>query len=209
MRYGRSVWAGLVALAFLGMPVPAFAQGQRLLVESHGGLAVPAARLADLTDVGPSFGLGVAYEVAPRVSLFASGDLDLLDGADLGNGTRAPDLRLWHYRAGVQLHLVRPEVSRWTVMADLGLGATTIDSERFAVAGEDRDFRETYFSTHGGIRFGYAFGPRVTGFLGGRVNLAFADEDETRVFADLNPEAVRAFDRAWTVPLLAGVNVRF
>jgi hypothetical protein len=85
------------AMLLLGLPGGAAAQAvdQPWAVEGRGGISVPAGDLADVFDVGPSFGLRVGYRVHPRVTLRVDGDVGILSGADdLATGAEAPDTRL-------------------------------------------------------------------------------------------------------------------
>lgn len=66
----------------------------RFSFSGQGGLGVGVSDLADLTDVGPSFGGGIAYWLTPRVAV--RGDFN----------------------------------------ANLGAGATTLDSDEFQVEGD-------------------------------------------------------------------------
>ncbi|MFW6193350.1 MAG: hypothetical protein ACOC83_07670 [Gemmatimonadota bacterium] len=224
MRNTRDRLATIAAMAaggllLLGQPGGAAAQAvdQPWTVEGRGGISVPAGDLADVFDVGPSFGAGIGYRVHPRVTLRVDGDVGILSGADdLATGTEAPDTRLWHYNGGVEVELTEPGASRWNVTANLAGGATTFDGDDFEPAvtnpatGESvTDFSETYFTANGGLKVGYDVTPSVNVFAGGQWYLAFTDEEDTAVFSALSPSEIDAFDTASEIPVVVGVRASF
>lgn len=206
------------AMLLLGLPGGAAAQAvdRPWVLEGRGGISVPAGELADVFDVGPSFGVGVGYRVHERVTLRVDGDVGLLNGADLATGAEAPDTRLWHYNGGVEFEITEPNRSPWSLTANLGAGATTISGDDFAapltnpVTGETvDDFSETYFTANGGLRVGYAVSPSLDVFAGGQWYLAFADEDDTAVYSVLSPSEIDAFDTASEIPIVVGLRATF
>ena len=78
--------------------------------------------------MGGRAGVGVAYEVSPRISLRVDGDVDILTASETA---AAPDMRLWNYRGGVALELLPERQTRWNIVADVGAGATTFSSDEF------------------------------------------------------------------------------
>ncbi len=202
-------WALIAALALV-IPAPSVAQ-QNFSLEARGGVAVPASDLSDLLDVGPTFGLGFAYNLSSRIALRIDGDVDVLSGVEAdGAGPAAPDMNIFHYNAGLAASLVDPLRSSWNIDINLGGGASTFDSDSFQVGGTARDFSQTYFTANGGLRVGYDVSSNVNVFLGGQAYLMFTDEAETAVFAQLRSDIdPNGFDTAWTFPLTAGVALRF
>lgn len=209
--------AGALLLAGLADGAAAQAADQPWVVEGRGGISVPAGDLADVFDVGPTFGGGVGYKVHPRVTLRVDGDVGILSGSDeLATAAEAPDTRLWHYNGGVEVELTQPGASRWDVTANLAGGGTTFSSDDFEpavtnpVTGETvTDFSETYFTANGGLKIGYDVTPSVNVFAGGQWYLAFTDEEDTAVFSALSPSEIDAFDTASEIPITAGVRVKF
>lgn len=203
-----ALWAvAACALLVALSPLDAYAQ-QRLTVKGRGGIAVPAGDLADLQDVGATFGVGLAYRVHPRVAVRVDGDLEILNGADLESGTEAPDLTLWHYNAGAELSVLEPGATRWTVLVNGAAGATTIDSDDFGGVSGGSDFNQTYFSLNGGLELGYDVTRQLNLYAGGQIYVIFADEDDTAAFAALSPE-VDAFSTAVSFPISGGVKYSF
>lgn len=185
--YGfRIVASGLLALTGL-VTTEADAQ-QRVTFDGRAGLAVPAGKLADATDPGFTFGVGGAYWVHPRIALTADGDLELLRGQK-ATGIRGPDLNLWHYSAGAALSLL-PTSSRWQVLANVGAGASTFDSEAEAVESLTR------FTTNGGLRLAYRIANQSDVFVGSQAYLMFTDE--SRQGSDTN----------WSLPVHAGLRLK-
>lgn len=212
--------ATIFAAALFLTAAPADASAQAVddpwVIEGRGGISVPAGDLADVYDVGPSFGAGIGYRVHPRVTLRLDGDVSILGGADLTTGAEAPDTRLWHYNGGVEVELTPPAESRWGVTLNLAGGATTFASDDFAepltnpATGESvTDFANTYFSGNGGLKVGYAVSPSVDVYVGGQWHLAFTDEEDTAVFSQLSPTEIQAFDTASEIPVVAGVRATF
>ncbi len=197
-----------VGLTTMIRPLDAQAQ-QRLSLEGRGGIAVPAGDLANLQDVGPSIGVGLVYQLSPRVSLRLDGDVDFLSGVDAdGSGLEAPDLNIYHYTAGLEVKLLDSEASPWHLDANVGAGASTLDFDDFTVAGTPIDFTETYFTATGGLKLAYAVSRNVDVFLGGQAFLLFTDEDDTAVFSALRSDIdPNGFDNAWTFPITAGLRI--
>ncbi|MEN8145495.1 MAG: outer membrane beta-barrel protein [Gemmatimonadota bacterium] len=213
-RWTRKTAARIATLGLaVGMttmirPLDAQAQ-QSLSLEGRGGIAVPTGDLADLLDVGPSFGAGLSYQLSPRVSLRLDGDVDILSGVDAdGSGPEAPDANIYHYNLGLELKLLDSEASPWHLAANVGAGASTLDFDDFAVLGTPVDFNETYFTANGGLKVAYNVARNVDVFVGAQAFLMFTDEADTAVFSllrsDLDPAG---FDNAWTIPITAGLRI--
>ena len=158
-------------------------------VSAGAGVGLPAGDLADLTDPGFTTGLDLSYRVHPRIALRAGGSVEFLPASDelvaIGAGS---DLDLWHYDAGVEVALLPPGRSPWSLTLDLGAGASTFDFET-------SESTETYFTTSGGLRVGYALTPMLDVYVGGDAHLMFADEEEVGV------------DTGWSLPVTAGIEL--
>ncbi|MDT8436225.1 MAG: outer membrane beta-barrel protein [Gemmatimonadota bacterium] len=209
MRKGRNAVIAALALGGLVLAAnPAQAQ-QKWTIEGRGGVGIPVGDLADLVDAGPSFGVGISYQLHPRIDLLLSGGAEILSGVDAdAAGPEAPDINLYHYNLGAVFHVLEPGMSRWSVDVNAGAGATTFDSDSFTTTAGTDDFSETYFTANGGLRIGYDVTPRVNVFVGGQVYLIFADEDDTAQLAALRTD-VDAFDTVASIPVEAGVAIRF
>lgn len=221
-----TVMAMAVGLTGLTLGADAQAQmpddgGSEFEVDARGGISLPVSDLGDVADPGASFGLGATYWVHERIGVRVNGDAGLLTGLDAdetGSGFESPDLDLYRYTGGVVARLT-PRETRWDVTANLGAGGATYSSDDFAagtlvnpVTGEAvQDFSSTYFSTTGGLKIGYDVTERVAVFAGGQAYLDFADEEDTAIFGEVAPQEVEpgGFDTAWTIPLQAGVKIRF
>lgn len=190
--------------------------------DARAGLGIPTGSLADLGDVGPAFGVGVAYEVRPRVAVRVDGDLSLYGGADFeavdAKQDRGPDVSLWHLTASAEVELTDPARGLpWRITAIGGLGATVFDVDRFQVGvdnprtGEEdvREFDQTALTLASGIRAAYELAPGLDAFGDLRWFLAFTDEDETAVFTEMSGTEVSPFSSASSFPLTVGVRARF
>lgn len=198
----------LVAAGMLTvLALPASAQ-QKFAVDGQGGIAMPAGRLADVTDLGPNFGLQVSYRLRPALAINLFGDLDLLSGDELAAGVTAPDFRLWHYGLGLHADMLPRRMQKWSLGGSLGIGATTFASDEFGPTAARDTYKHTYFTTSGGLRLGYSVTPNVTTFVGGKAYFMITDEKDTEALAALDPDRIKTFGSAWTFPVTAGLNVR-
>ncbi len=200
----------VVGLTTMIKPLDAHAQ-QRFSLEGRGGIAVPASDLADLEDVGANVGVGLAYNLSPRLALRLDASVDLLSGDDSqGPGPAVPDMNVYHYNLGLGYALLNPKTTNWTLDTNVGAGGSTIDLDEFTVSGVPVDFSETYFSLNGGLKLGYNLSPSVNLFIGSQAYLMFTDEQDTALLSVLSPELDPAgFDTAWTFPVTAGFAIYF
>jgi hypothetical protein len=207
MRPTTGRFGAVLATAALLLALPGAARAQQQFqIAGRGGIGIPTGDLADIADVGPTFGLKLAYRVHPRVALRVDGDVEILGGADLNSGAQAPDLTLWHYNGGVEVEVLEPGRSPWSLAVNAGAGATTFDSDQFAGVSGGNDFSETYFSLNGGLEIGYDVQSNVRVYVAGQAYVIFADEQDTAAFAALSPE-VNAFDTVLSIPVTAGVSI--
>jgi Outer membrane protein beta-barrel domain len=177
-------------VTLLTMPSAAQAQatGSRVTLEARGGLNVPTFDISDAVDAGPSFGIGAAVELRPRVFLLGDVDLGFHSGAGLAGGATAPDVKVYHYMAklGYQLLTERSD-SRWSVIVNAGAGAMTFDV--------DGGGSNTYPAINVGAKIGYRLSPRVALLLSPQGDIAFSKEDEVGT------------TNAWVWPFTAGIRV--
>lgn len=223
MNMRKMILTGAAAFGLFWLAVPAGAQtpgfgNGKFSVEGRGGIAVPASDLHEIYDLGPSFGLGAAYYPIRWLGIRVDGDVDILNGkdaADLSGGTQAPDMRLWHYSAGLEVRplLAGSTPTRFTIVANIGAGATTIDTDDFAagtigLAGAP-DFNQTYFSANGGLKVGYDATTRLNVYVGGQAYLMVTDDRDTRTFAQFDTRVdPNGFSTAWTFPVYGGVRFK-
>lgn len=183
----------LCALPLLAFPV---AGQQPLALELRGGVGLPAFDLADRADPGPAVGLDLSYRIAPRLSVVAGGDVELLQGDELRDrGPRAPDLNVWHYGAGLEAQLLDPRLTYWRLSLGAGAGGTTFDASGSAGS-------ETDVSVYGSLELGWEASREVVFFAGLDSWVAFAGS-----------EAVGAggggSDALWSFPVTGGVRLTF
>lgn len=208
--------AGAAVLALTMGIADADAQESPWTVEARGGVAIPVDDLNDFLDPGGTVGIGASYQLNPRLALRVDGDLALLQGDDAPDGASLPDMDIWHLGGGIEGQITSP-VSPWNITANVGAGASILDSDSFAqpvvnpVTGETADgFTETYFSANGGITVGYELSPQFSVVGGGQAYLIVTDDDDTAIFGQLTPEAdPEGFDTAWNFPLHAGFRIHF
>lgn len=184
-------------------------------LEGQGGVAVPLGQLGEFTDTGASLGAGIAFWFVPRVAVRADFDLNALKGKpSSGPGPEGPDVTLFHYNAGLQLRLTDPRTSRWEIALNAGAGGTTLDSDEFEVIregdiGEPTELKETYFALNGGLGIGYRIAPNLTLFVDGQWYAVLTEEDDTKVFAEINPRVDEdGFGTASVIPITLGFRLR-
>ncbi|HKK27345.1 MAG TPA: hypothetical protein VKB18_04630 [Gemmatimonadota bacterium] len=210
MLQSRSFWTALLGAAFVALLLPGPARAQvgtavsvarNLSVEGRAGIGVPAGNLSDMEDAGFSAGLGVSYRLADRIRVRADGDLETLLGKPRPTGLAAyPDLKLYHYGAGVDVELLRPILIPWRITAGVGAGATTFAFDDLTSGGVTvSPDKKTYLSTTGFARVGYSPMPLVDVFVQARAYLMFTSpEDFQAVGGDIG-------DTTWSVPLQGGI----
>jgi hypothetical protein len=182
----------LVAAGATLLTFPSAAQAQtdtrRVTLEARGGLNVPTFDIADAVDAGPSFGVGAAFQVRPRVYLLGDVDLGFHSGADLAGGASGPDVKVYHYMAklGYQL-LAETSSSPWSLIVNAGAGAMTFDV--------DGGSSNTHPAINVGAKIGYRLSPRVSLLLSPQGDIAFSKEDELGT------------SNAWVWPFTAGIRV--
>jgi len=181
----------LLAAGVTLLAVPSAAQGQadgrRVTLEARAGLNVPTFDISDAVDAGPSFGLGAAVQVRPRVYLMGDFDLGFHSGADLAGGASAPDVKVYHYMAKVGYQLLAEGSSPWSLIVNAGAGAMTFDVDG---AGSN-----TYPAINVGAKIGYRVSPRVSLLLSPQGDIAFTKDAEVGT------------NNAWVWPFTAGVRV--
>jgi len=188
----------LAALAgLLALPAGAAAQGlaggaasePTVMLEARGGMNVPTFDIADAVDAGPSFGIGAAVRVAPRVYLLGDVDVGFHSGASVPAGGSGPDVNVYHYMAKVGYDLVPASDSRWSLLVNAGAGALTFDV--------DGAQSRTYPAINVGAKIGYRLTPRLSLVLSPQGDIAFSKEAELGT------------SNAWVWPFAAGIRAAF
>jgi len=173
-------------------------------LEIRGGIVAPAGDLADATSLGGSLGVGVGYWVNQWVGVRVDGDVDILPGETVQGGIM-PDMTLWHYNAGLEVRALKPGTTPWTLLFNVGAGATTLDTDAFPGAGPDGDVTQTYFALNGGVKLGYDVNPTVNVWVGSQMYVTFTDDADLVTLAALSP-SVSPFTTAWSFPITAGIR---
>lgn len=220
---GRMV-LGTVALCAL-LPAAASAQFVRYSpifwsFDVRGGVAIPVGDLADVADPGPTVGAGLAYFLNPRFALRIDGNVDFLQAVDPGPDalSPAPDITAIRYTGGFEVHLTNPNTSRGMVTVGLNLGAITFVGESFGVFNFDgqtnqpaagvttvSSFDDTYFLLGVPFRLGVHASRTIDLFLGGRIDVAFMDNDDTAALAAFF--GADRFDTGIMIPLEGGIRI--
>lgn len=224
MHARKTITAIALAALLAWLPAQADAQEGDYFIEGRGGIGLGLGDVSELTEPGPTFGVGLGYWIQDRLALTVGGDASFLPGEDRapdeGIAIDVPDIRMYHYTAGLQI-AVTPRESPFSVRFGGGVGATTIQTDEFpqsflaglplgVEAPEDGEFSETQLTFQGNLSVGYRASPRFGIFAGTRPYLALTDRDETEFFHQAVSAAdERGFNTAWDLPIHAGVNVTF
>lgn len=176
-----------LAMTLFGVP-DARAQGtwmEKVAFEVRAGVNVPTFDIADVAEPGPSFGVGVAVPVAPRIRILGDVDFGFHGGKDGG-----PDVNVYHYMGKIGVDVLPRSVERWTLRVNAGAGAMSFDVD--APGFETK----TYFAINVGAKVGYDLTDRINVFLSPQGDIAFTDKD------------VLTTDNAWVWPFSAGAHIR-
>ncbi len=174
------------------------AQDSPISLEVRAGLANPTGDLADIAETGFDIGVKAGYLFMPALEARLDGDVEVLTGD--GN---APDMRLWHYTVGLGYDFLASRNTPWSAVLNGGLGFTTIDTDSF----QGRSFNETYFAINFGAKVAYNITPRIDVFASSMGYVTFADDDDTVFFENI--PGGTAFDTVFSVPVTAGISIRF
>ena len=222
-KLGPALAAATVLVLALS-PASAQAQSDRYTpmfwsFEGGAGMASPMGDLADMTESGPSFTVGASYFVSPRIAIRAEGAVDLLP-TKLPEGFTGddPDFQMWHMTGGIEFHVVDPMGST-TVAVDLGLGASTLDSDPFLVQDYPMpDIRTigllngSFLAANAGAKVGFNFArhaesgvPLVTLFAQADLRVVWSRAESTAVYTALND--LPGLSTMMVVPLSAGMRI--
>lgn len=176
-------------------------------ISSSAGATVPTNGLADLTDVGPSYGAEVGYELLPRLDVQVSATVALLSGQHRkhieeaeGVEGRMPDVDLWQARLDLEYRLLSWARSRFHLDLRGAGGLVAHRSDGTVVVGfipsdparprpiprrASMDPVEDEYPTAAlGLTGLYQVSPGVAFFLDGGWHLLFADEAETETYTE-------------------------
>lgn len=214
-------WVHLFSAALLLVVLTgeeAEAQDQMFTFEARGGIAVPVSDGDLMWEAGPAFGGAFTYWFNPSIGVRADAGADLLSGksaSDVTGNLDVPDLTLFHYTGGLEFRALDP-ANDLSLNFAVGAGATSVSGDDFPAgldepAPEEDSFSKTYVTVNGGVKLGYQFHESVAGFLGSQFNFVVTDEDDFRVFSQLDPENPdpALMSELWTFPLVGGVEITF
>jgi hypothetical protein len=178
--------AGLAAIAAVALSAPVqgiaaqAAEEPKVAVEVRGLAVVPTFDIADAADVGPGFGAGIGYQVAPRVRVMADFDMGI-------HPTPTPDfdINTLHYMGKVGYDAYVSD--RVTVTVNLGAGLVQF--------GGDLPESKTYFAINAGAKIAVGLTDRIGLLFSPQGDIAFTKEAELGT------------TNAWVWPF--GVGLRF
>ena len=162
-----------------------------LSVEAAGGIALPEGDLADWTDRGTHWALGVGYQLHPRIGMRLEGTLsDLRPSGATGPGDPAtgPSAKLWTGSAMVAVQLAEPtgpdgRLTPWSVVLEAGGGLARWEldfagTEPGTIPADDSVGSSTDPAIVLGARTGYRATQMLTLFFQLRTHLVLADASD-------------------------------
>ena len=194
-----------VALLQAAAPDTAAAQQRSIFsLDGRAGVAFPAGELNSFESTGFAWGGGLAFWLTRVVGIRGDLQFDYLVGRSFPTGSKAPDLDLRHLTGSVVFNFPAPQ---WqsvplTFQWDLGAGVTKWKTTSTSTI----PFDKSYFTATSGGLVGYQASRNFNIFIGARAYLMVVDEDDTVVWAALDP-TVSTFTTSWSFPLFAGVQV--
>lgn len=177
--------AGAAALALVASVQGVAAQAaeeSKVAVEVRGVAVVPTFDIADAADVGPGFGVGVGFRLAPKISAMADFDMGI-------HPTPTPDfdINTLHFMGKVGYDAYVGE--RVTVTVNLGVGVV-----QFA---GDLPESKSYLAINTGAKVAIAMSDAVDLLISPQGDIAFSKEAELGT------------SNAWVWPFGAGLRFRF
>lgn len=194
-----------VALMQAAAPDDAVAQQRSIFsLDGRAGVAFPAGEISNFESTGFAWGGGVAFWLTRVVGIRGDIQFDYLVGKSFPTGVRSPDLDLRHLSGSLVFNFPAPQ---WqsvplTFMWDLGAGVTNWKT----ATGGLFTFDKSYFTANSGALVGYQASKNFNFFIGARAYLMVIDEDDTIVWAALDP-TISTFTTSWSIPVFAGLMV--
>lgn len=214
MRFYRTLMVfavtGTLAVAVPAASLEAQEEGT-VAFEARAGLAFPAGDLADVADVGGTFGAAASYRFHRYFGWRAGIEAIFLnDTRDQFGVVPSPAMDMIHFTTGPEVVFPPPSMQDMPMTFRLfaGLGGATIDAQETFSDASSVDFDHSYLALSFGGAAGYQVTPTVEVFADGRALLLFFDEADTGVFSDRS-QFVDAFSRGWVVPVTAGIRLAF
>ena len=187
LRPAAVVAAGALVLSIASAGT-ASAQG-RIALEVHGGFNVPTFDIADVAKAGPSFGAGLAFQLAPKVWLMGEADFGSHDGAEITPGVDGPDVDVYHFMGKLGYTVYTSANGKWSLLLNAGAGMMSFDVDAAAPT-------KRYFAINAGAKLSYALSPNLDFVVSPQGDIAFTDK------------SVFGASTAWIWPVSAGIRIR-
>lgn len=215
--------AALLVGITLAWPGAASAQDSSFQVDLQGGVATPLGSAQATWERGLHARAAVTYWFDESLGVRVDGSRDALSGVDAAEVSgpfNVPNLTLVQTTGGFTWRAIDPADTSWLLNFDVAGGAAFLTSQDFPADVEQpadapepgfeiTDFSERYLAVTAGAKLGYRFTPRVSGYLGSRLNYVATDRNDFQEFANFNPDDPAPFNPLWTLPLHLGVAVSF
>ena len=117
-----------------------------------------------------------------------------------------PDLNLYQYQGKVSALLLQPRDRALSIVGDLGVGATTVNSDAFSYGGGRMKFDHTYLTGSAGVELDLALNDQWTVYGNGGLDWIDMRPSETFYLASLDQR--NGFRSGLAFPLSVGVKAR-
>ena len=209
--------AGVLLAGALLFSLPSFAAAQENPDKGHvwlaarGGVAIPVSGMSDITQVGGSADLVIAYALNRNWSLFADVGAQFMPSKTTNGVALTSAFNLYTGQIGVQVDFNPYDDATIPVTFGLNVGAGAArwegDSES-ALAGAL--IATTVPMVSGGAVLGYDVSPRVNLFAEGQFFLLFTtDEDMAEYNVGANPITFSDLSPTMMVPVTLGLRYNF
>lgn len=215
MHYARKAGVLLAGALLFSLPSVATAQEDpdkgHVWVAARGGIAVPVAGMADITKIGGSADLAIAYAFNRVWSVYADVGAQFMPSKTTNGVALTSAFNLYSGQIGVQVDFkqyddstipmsfavnVAGGAARWEGDSNSSLAGSTIAS--------------TVPMVSGGAIIGYDVSPKVNIFAEGQFFLLFTKSEDMAVFTSgASPITDRSLSPAFMVPVTLGVRYNF
>ncbi|UCD23514.1 MAG: porin family protein, partial [Gemmatimonadota bacterium] len=182
MRLSRIASATLLVTAMMATTLTA--QRKLNAVEVRGGVAVPGFDFADVSNPGPTFGVGYRYNPTGAVWVMFDADYSSQPAADEGIRTT-----IVHLIGKVGVDLTNRS-NPWSFILNVGAGVMLFDFDTETTPFDNK----TYFGSNLGAKAGYAVSPNITVYLNAQADMALSESS-----------GAIPTSNTWVFPLTAGL----
>lgn len=193
-------WAGFVVTLVLASTALLEAQERGFRIEARAGTGLPVGELAEIVDAGPAVGLSAVLPLSRRFALKVDASGEFFGGL--------PSVQAYHYLGGVEVSVLRPARSPWSVVVDATVGGTSFGREAIVRIPEAPPPRATLLqagaTVGSGLRIARVVADRLELFGEGRWVLMLTDADDVQ---GTDGTVAEGFGSVSSVPVMLGVTL--